>query len=310
MVSIDAADPRFDALAVLFSEYWRDAKVLSQKVMQDYKYKFKSFANAAGAAQSFDEEVKAQFGDVAAQNIGWGSKTVSKENSFIDSYEKRFQECVSAFGEVRAVYESIGKYKVTREQLPLRLEIDGFISWVREECAKGESWRHEPIVSSEERKQRIAELVETWHNSRWDWFHDMIVPISYPRLIAVFKDQATFEAADDSTLFDALTTIHSFRETLRYHKGGMETLKRDFLTGNDSKHIRSSLGYLVFGRERSEIRMANLIFNPDFKLKLFGKSAVQEMVGWLNKEEIPVVNGRTTKVLEYFGFRVQQISEM
>ncbi|OOI06655.1 hypothetical protein BIW16_03155 [Vibrio sp. OULL4] len=32
-------------------------------------------------------------------------------------------------------------------------------------------------------------------------------------------------------------------------------------------------------------------------------------IGWINKENLPVINGRTTKVLRYFGFDVKQLSE-
>jgi hypothetical protein len=54
--------------------------------------------------------------------------------------------------------------------------------------------------------------------------------------------------------------------------------------------------------------VAALIFNPAYKLNEFGRPNVQELIGWINREELPVVNGRTTKVLRYFGFDVQQLS--
>jgi len=54
-------------------------------------------------------------------------------------------------------------------------------------------------------------------------------------------------------------------------------------------------------------RMANVIFDPFYKLEEFGKANVQELVGWCNREELPIINGRTTKVLRFFGSKVVQV---
>lgn len=54
--------------------------------------------------------------------------------------------------------------------------------------------------------------------------------------------------------------------------------------------------------------MANMIYNEDYKLAEFGQSNVQELVGWRNKEELPVINGRTTKILRFLGSKVRQIA--
>ncbi len=40
----------------------------------------------------------------------------------------------------------------------------------------------------------------------------------------------------------------------------------------------------------------------------FGQSNVQELIGWRNKEGLPVINGRTTKLLRFFGSKVRQIA--
>jgi hypothetical protein len=66
----------------------------------------------------------------------------------------------------------------------------------------------------------------------------------------------------------------------------------------------SSLGYLLYGPARSEERIANLIYSPAYKLNEFGTANVQELVGWWNREELPVINGRITKVLRWLGFDI------
>jgi hypothetical protein len=53
--------------------------------------------------------------------------------------------------------------------------------------------------------------------------------------------------------------------------------------------------------------MANSIFDSKYKLNEFGQANVQELVGWCNREDLPIINGRTTKVLRYFGSKVRQL---
>lgn len=54
--------------------------------------------------------------------------------------------------------------------------------------------------------------------------------------------------------------------------------------------------------------MANTIYSDDYKLAEFGQSNVQELIGWRNKEDLPVVNGRTTEILRFFGSKVRQLA--
>ena len=83
---------------------------------------------------------------------------------------------------------------------------------------------------------------------------------------------------------------------------------KSFSRINDSRRIRESLAYLVFGSADPIARMAALIFDSTYKLNGFGQANVQELLGWLNGDELPVINGRTTKIFRYFGFDVQQLS--
>ena len=53
--------------------------------------------------------------------------------------------------------------------------------------------------------------------------------------------------------------------------------------------------------------MANVIYDARYKLAEFGQANVQELIGWCNREELPVINGRTTKVLKFFGSKVRQL---
>ncbi len=214
---------------------------------------------------------------------------------------------MSAFNTIRQVYEKVGKRKISESKIPLRLEIDSFISFVRDKHAKKESWKKTPIISGETQNYKIRELIEEWNQTPWPYFEETIVNETYLRLKSVFTSESSISLANADEIFQALCTLHSFHDRLRFYPGGLDTLKLEFLGKNDINKIKESLTYLIYGDTDIIERMANLIFNHKYKLNVFGQANVQELIGWQNKEELPVINGRTTKILRYFGFDVRQL---
>lgn len=214
---------------------------------------------------------------------------------------------MSAFNTIRQVYEKVGKRKISESKIPLRLEIDSFISFVRDKHAKKESWKKTPIISGATQNYKIRELIEEWNQTPWPYFEETIVNETYPRLKTIFTSENSISLANADEILQALCTLHSFHDRLRFYHGGLDTLKIEFLGKNDINKIKKSLTYLIYGDTDIIERMANLIFNHKYKLNVFGQANVQELIGWQNKEELPVINGRTTKILRYFGFDVRQL---
>lgn len=307
MVHIDAEDDIFTELVDLFSEYWKESKVLTAQTVEDYKRIYNKFRSLSSDAYKLEEEVNEKIGNVVSSNIKRDKIEQSKENIFIEDYRKTYQESVSAFNTIRQLYEKVGKRKISETRIPLRLEIDSFISFVRDMHTKKESWRDEPILSADHQNIKITKLVEEWHQTPWPHFEEKIVNETYPRLKTVFASEKSISEASPDEIFEALCTLHSFHDRLRFYPGGLDTLKQEFLGKNDIDKIKNSLTYLVYGNTEIIKRMADLIFNSKYKLNVFGQSNVQELIGWKNKEELPVINGRTTKILRYFGFDVRQL---
>jgi len=307
MVHIDSEDNIFADIVELFSEYWEDSKVLTKQIVEEYKKIYDSFKSLTSDVSRLEGEVHKKIGKVVGTNIRRDKQKQSKENIFIEDYRKAYQESVSAFNIIRKVYENVGKRKIPETKIPLRLEIDSFISFVRDRHAKKETWKKTPIMSGDSQHRKIRELVEEWHQTPWPYFEETIVNETYPKLKSVFVSKKSIEDSGTDEIFQALCTLHSFHDRLRFYPGGLETLKQEFLGKNEINRIKESLAYLIYGDREIIERMANLIFNPKYKLNVFGQANVQELVGWLNKEELPVINGRTTKILRYFGFDVRQL---
>ena len=307
MVSIEGGDERFDELAALFSEYWEEASVLTEEVLEKYKKLYLSHSKIGQEIDSLEQTITQDIGNIEFSNIERGRREISRENIFLEDYRKTYQTSVTAFNKIRGLYESLQKRKVDENLIPLRLEIDSFLSFVRDRHAPGDSWLQTPLGWGDQQKSLVERYLDEWFAERWPHFEDTIVNVNYPKLMRTFSSHKTIRDSSDDELFDALTTVHSFHDRLRFFPGGLPTLRTTFFEANDGRQIRESLSYLVFGDGDIIERMANLIFDPEYKLKEFGQANIQELVGWCS-EKYPVVNGRTTKILRFFGFDVRQLS--
>jgi len=309
IVTIPSHDKRFSDLARLFVEYWEQAKVLNDDVLAEYQKYYQNLMKLRKEVEEFDNKVieNSKIGHVVARNINRGKIKESQENIFLESYRKSYQEATSAFDVIRSVYAEVGNRKASETDIPLRLEIDSFISFVREEHDKENFWVNAPLMGGEVQKAKIRELVKEWLVTPWEHFEDTIIHENYPRIRAAFASEASILALNDDDLFDALCVAHSFGDRFRFYAGGTPTQKVEFFKNNDGKHIRETLAYLLFSKNDPVQRLANVIFNPKYKLNEFGQANAQELLGWVGDKDLPVINGRTTKVLKFLGFDVRPL---
>ncbi len=291
----------------IFEDYWDGAEVPTDDQLAFYKEIFKQNEQLQGKSDALAQKVLDKLGDKSPANINRGLSKPRKHSLFLSNFRKTYQEAVSAFNVVRKAYEVSGYRKAPESAVPLRIEIDSFISWVREKVAPGESWKSGPLRTASEQEKMVDDLIAEWRSVYWKHFEETIVDERYPRFNKVFGSREAILAANDSDLFDALGTLHSFYDRFRFFDGGLVGWKREFPTFNDPKRTRETLAYIVHGDGDIVQRMANAIFDPRWKLNEFGQANVQELIGWRNREELPIINGRTTKVLRYFGSKVRQL---
>jgi HKD family nuclease len=307
MVSIESEDPRFGELASLFSDYWNEAQVLTPDNLAAYSEIYKKHSKAINEISLIDEETESKVGKSVFPNINRGKKNKSKENIFLDNYRKTYQESVAAFKKIKSVYEQKQTRKTESCPIPLRLEIDSFFSFVRDVHATQETWKETTLGWSEEKQIVLSDQIDEWLNREWPHFDETICNENYPKIVSVLGAPETIDTASFDDIIGALVVLHSFHDRLRFFPGGLETLLKAFRSGNELDHVKYSIKHLLYGKGDIVKRMADLIYDSSYKLNEFGQSNVQELVGWINKEELPVINGRTTKVLRYYGFDVRQL---
>lgn len=306
VVSIGSEDPRFDDLVALFSNYWQEAKVLDQIALDEYAATYKKYSSAIAGVKEIDRELQEKIGKTEYQNIGRDVTKRTERGVFTDSYKRSYQEWVAAFDKVREIYISTGKGKGGIATVPLRIEIDAFVSFVRETHVKGESWKEPPVGWSDERKQVLLSHIHDWIEVDWPYY-ETICNERYPLIEKTLKSHEAIQTAEYDEIVDALVVLHSFHDRLRFFPGGLDTLRQAFKEENELDKVKNSLSHLLFGGGDVIARMADLIYEESYKLRNFGQSNVQELIGWVNNDDLPVVNGRTTKVLRFYGLNVSQI---
>lgn len=307
VASIEPADPRFDELTSLFSDYWNEAQVLTLESLDTYEECYKRYGKAINDISRIDEESQSKLGNTSFPNIDRGKQEKLKENVFLDNYRKTYQESVSAFRKIKEVYESVGRRKNDFTSIPIRTEIDSFFSFVRDTHAMHEAWCEQPIGWNSDRKTLLLSHVNEWLETDWPHYDSKICYENYPLITRIFESQESINESRYDEIISALKVLHSFHDRLRFYPGGLSTLVDAFKKNNDLNKVKSSLVHLLFGKGDAINRMADLIYDSAYKLNVFGQANVQELIGWINKEELPVINGRTTKVFRYYGFDVRQL---
>lgn len=307
VVHIDQHDDCLQDLVSIFDDYWAGATVPTDSELAAYRDFYRQYSKLDHEIGALEQNVLGVLGETSPANIDRSEAKKDVRSAFIDGFRRSYQETTSAFNVVRRIYEASGYRKISEEKIPLRIEIDSFLSYVRETAASGDSWASAPLRSETEQRSMLEPLIEAWSRTPWPHFEGRIVADNYPRLKSIFSTEDSISKADDSELFDALATLHSFHDRFRFFEGGLPTWKKQFPSFNDPAKTRKTLAYIVHGRGDIVERMANAIYSPKFKLNEFGRANVQELVGWTNRDELPIINGRTTKVLRYFGARVSQV---
>lgn len=301
-VSISVDDPRYDELVSLFGEYWIQAKVLDKDQLRIYAAVFEKW-QWEKSEEVFEETLRSKQGRISIKNIERGLDDPNASSVFMEDYAKTYQEFLSAFRLVEGIYRKFPR-KVPEEDLPLRIEIDQFFNYIREAKAPGETYNDRPILFGPELEGSIESAIKEWISDTANYLREKIVSVSFPTINRVMRSEEAIHSASIEDILEALSLVHSFHDRQRFFPGGHKSHKKAFVEQNDLEQIKHCFTYLLYGKVDYLQRMCACIFDPRFKLRHIGRSAVQELLGWVNKEDIPICNSRTLKALRWLGFSI------
>ncbi|SET80464.1 phospholipase D-like domain-containing protein [Pseudomonas graminis] len=285
-----------------FIEVWDSAEVLTQQVYQQ----FKDVWNHSSRAIRHDpfNNLKA----VVPATVMVGSAHKTGQQLYLGELQKTiYEQYLPAFEEVSAILVDQRYRRPEFIGVPVRIETNRFLNWVRLEHAIGdEAWQKAAVRTPEDRKRLIMDL-----GGKWTSTDSPRIPDNYLQLIGTLQrglgSPEAIRACSREELVEALMCIHAFLEQLRFTKGGVEALPAKFWHNNDDnlQRVQNTLVHLIHGSDDFAARICDVIYDPKYRIRVFGRFCALELVGTLRPHETPPINGRMAKALRYLGFDVR-----
>lgn len=297
-VEVPFEDPRYAELTFLFSEWWDQVPPLTERHIQKYEDDFRE----ASKLQERMSKRALGFGDIVITNIDRGAETGTKSEIWLEDYRRRYDEFHAEFRTLQRIYEGRGRRK--REDVPLRIELDGFLGWQWDTHGGGDTHlRHPPVVGAA-LEARVDSAITEWFGADGTHFDVSMAPKQYPAIHARFGTPESIDSASYEEILQALLNVHAFADRYRHYSGGTKTQLETFREKNDLARVRRTFKYLLHSPRDPVERMGRCIYDWDYKLHEFGTSGVQELLGWCNGDDLPICNGRTLKAMRLLGFDV------
>lgn len=296
-ISIDSESETFEDLQKVFYEYWEEAQVLDSITLQRYKILVE---NLSKEYENVEKKILNSIGEIVPPNDIKiiSKKKKDKKKEYEISLMKRYQEYLVKFNELKNTYESIGKRKVPESSLPLRIEIQRFLSWIRKNKAYRDLYLTAPERYGDELLDFVKEQIQEFMDNYVDHFQNQIN--DYKIINTNFSSEQTIMALSKDELLKTLKIVTAFSEHIK--RSTNMSYQYDFLEKNGIDKIKNTLIYLLFGKDTYIKRIANSIYNPNYSLTHFGKSCIQETYGWVNNEEVPICNERAYKGMQWLGY--------
>ena len=297
-------------LSELFDAYWEQAAPLDEKQLSIYEKIY--YALPALEMSKDVESIEKALGKVEFNNIKRDEIKRDKKQKLNEEFAKKYQLTVGVFNQMLNLYTF--SYKpLYLDKLPARLEFDEFFHFVRSHYATGDSWKHrnqnhafyEPELKMilDEWRQNVVQTENAHGEHLYLRAHEV-----YPKFQAFLGSPDIIQAVEIKQLLQFLVLgVNSMGARIRYYKN-VESFVAKLLIDNDEEHIKSGLIYLLYGQDEVKYRMVELI-EGNRRIIGFGRSAITEILGWLNQDELPIINEKITKVMSYFGYDVEQYAE-
>ncbi|MBD3338865.1 MAG: hypothetical protein GF353_07145 [Candidatus Lokiarchaeota archaeon] len=297
-ILIESEDPIFDELKIIFAEYWAAARPLTKIMLRDYNI----IVSALGdSIKKSEKNIQDRLGHVEFKNITRpDTDNKPSEEIIYDEFLKKYEMFLKKFDELKQIYESLNVRKVNESELPIRIEIDQFLNWIRQKKAQGQKYLQAPIRQNVELKNFLIANIKEFINDDFDDIYD-VMKDRYPIIKKFLLSKSIIDSLSKDQIKSIVLIIHAFEARARYY-GGKEEILNTFTKENSIDKIKNTFKYLLFGHGEFEYRIAHCIYSDKYKLNHFGKSCVEELYGWANNKKVPICNERTFKSMQWLGF--------
>ena len=294
-----------EEVRALFFELWEAGRVLTKEKLDAFA---ETHANLPHPPVDPDIKIEEAVGKAEPPNISVTSRTRSKQRIFLEGLRRDvYEQYRPAFNEVTAILEASDLRRGDLAGLSPAIETNRFLNFVRVVHVIGdEAWQDAPLRAQEERRPTVVRFGHEWVDAV-----DNKVPSTYvaglENVARIFGTANALDSATKNEITEGLTSLHAFTEQYRFVRGGEKNLPREFWKRNADhpRRVKSSLSHLLHGPGDFIPRLHDILYDPAFKLALFGRFCALELYGTVKPEECPPMNGRMAKALRFLGFDVK-----
>ncbi|MGA2624233.1 MAG: phospholipase D-like domain-containing protein [Bacteroidota bacterium] len=276
------ASEHISPLETQFNEMWAIAASLSPQDVNTYR--------------AFYNKTKAARDNLSAKHRNFESRYLSPRLN--GQRSKPIKEAINYFTFWKCVDEVIDAVRsVSAKEWPTvrpYLTVDHFWHWVVKVWDRSDLKRIQSDAAF--RKSALPNLFKRY--SEWDktnTYHTMDMKHTAKRLYDILKPGRIHR----------LTKGQAMEIYASLHSGGMRTQRfradRKFAQENSLDKLRDSLNYLLWSSDDIAVRITAILVNPKYKLKHFGSSNAQELLGWVHSE-LPLRNDKADNAVELLGY--------
>jgi hypothetical protein len=301
-VLLDMDDPRYEELLAAFEEYWSAAAVLSRGILD----KFAAIRDEASSAdRRYEDAVSRDCGNVSFPNItrpGSGRRD-SKISLYQADFLRQYQAFLKGFAQLQNAYRAHGRRKLpATSRLPLRIEVDRFLTWIADNKLPAQQGNKPSVPGANHPTGQLGALIDEFMAAPVDTYLEELDRTMYPEMSEWLKSPASIAALTEDKLYGALTYVYAFFFQYRFYPGGIANMQAQFFRLNEAGRVRRTITYLLHGSGPFEERIARCIYDSDYSLTKFGENCITELYGWMNTEDVPLLNSRTRRCLRWLGY--------
>lgn len=267
-----------------FKQIWETAASLSPEDVRNYERTYSQIMKDLGKANTQHSKFERRF---VIPRLPRHKPRIRKEG--MDYYG--FWKCVD---DVRSI---VGK-EAQREwpRVPVYLAIDHFWHWIVKVWDRANIRR---IKSDRQYRRKVLplmfrEFIE-WDKSESVWTSKLNLRSKWFRSLLSPKVIQRLTRRDARDIYSSL------------YSGGMRTQRfyahESFAKDNSIEKIRYSLAYLLHSSDDVARRISALLVDEKYKLEQFGASNIQELLGWVFPNVLPIRNDKANKAVEMLGYR-------
>jgi len=277
-----------DELKKHFNELIDNSNLLQPSDLEEFKQIFKNWEKGQ---DKYNSELK-KFKRKITQN-----RTKRNKKPRISKIARQYFDYWKIVDEIRDLIKDIAKKE--HPSIPSYLILDHFWHYIKV------FWHKETGITLTEKNQKqiIPKLFKDyikWHREfEEDNYPNYMADLS-KNVFKIYLSKKNIDKLTESQARQIFGGLHSSRMPIqRFNADDL------FIALNGMPKIRKSLNYLIHSNDEMDLRIHNLIKNPEYKLEKLGSSGVQELNGWTKPKKYPIRNKKADDAIKILGYNLE-----